>query len=386
MLSTSAGAFLQRLRTAFPDREFIMRSQGQVRFIRISSRSQKIAAGVAVGVLGAWCASVGALALSQVSTGTAQAALAGREAKVARAEHSVEQYRENIDTVASNLARRQKFIEQMVDAHISELPEGDEAAQAQTTDETGAEAKKISAALPEAGTLAGIEARQLALVERLTRYANDRSQTATDAIRKLGLNPRAMIPSGRTAEGGPLLKLATASNGSIDPRFRRMGQSLARMDALENGLASIPQVSPAHVAYVSSSYGYRSDPFTGGAAFHAGLDFPGPMGSPIYAAAKGRVTFVGQKSGYGNCVEVTHGNGLMTRYGHLSGFRAHVGQEVDAGALIAAMGSTGRSTGSHLHFEVRVNDRPVNPRPFLEAAQTAQSNLHNNNQPQKERR
>ncbi|KMS52858.1 peptidase M23 [Novosphingobium barchaimii LL02] len=386
MLSTSAGAFLQRLRTAFPDREFIMRSQGQVRFIRISSRSQKIAAGVATGVLGAWCVSVGALALSQVSAGTAQAALAGREAKVARAEHSVEQYRENIDTVASNLARRQKFIEQMVDAHISELPEGDEAAQPQSTDETGLEAKKISAALPQAGTLAGIEARQLALVERLTRYANDRSRTATDAIRKLGLNPRAMIASGRTAEGGPLLKLATASNGSIDPRFRRMGQSLARMDALESGLASIPQVSPAHVAYVSSSYGYRSDPFTGGAAFHAGLDFPGPMGSPIYAAAKGRVTFVGQKSGYGNCVEVTHGNGLMTRYGHLSGFRAHVGQEVDAGALIAAMGSTGRSTGSHLHFEVRVNDRPVNPRPFLEAARTAQSNLQNNNQPQKERR
>ncbi|WP_082699862.1 M23 family metallopeptidase [Novosphingobium barchaimii] len=363
-----------------------MRSQGQVRFIRISSRSQKIAAGVATGVLGAWCVSVGALALSQVSAGTAQAALAGREAKVARAEHSVEQYRENIDTVASNLARRQKFIEQMVDAHISELPEGDEAAQPQSTDETGLEAKKISAALPQAGTLAGIEARQLALVERLTRYANDRSRTATDAIRKLGLNPRAMIASGRTAEGGPLLKLATASNGSIDPRFRRMGQSLARMDALESGLASIPQVSPAHVAYVSSSYGYRSDPFTGGAAFHAGLDFPGPMGSPIYAAAKGRVTFVGQKSGYGNCVEVTHGNGLMTRYGHLSGFRAHVGQEVDAGALIAAMGSTGRSTGSHLHFEVRVNDRPVNPRPFLEAARTAQSNLQNNNQPQKERR
>ncbi|WP_370516142.1 M23 family metallopeptidase [Novosphingobium sp. 18052] len=362
-----------------------MRSQGQVRFIRISSRSQKIAAGVAVCVLGAWCASVGALALSQVSTGTAQAALAGREAKVARAEHSVEQYRENIDTVASDLARRQKFIEQMVDAHISDLPESTEAAQPEAADETGAKVKKISALMPEAGALARIEAAQIAMVDRLTRYADTRSRAASDAIRSLGLNPNAIRTSARTAEGGPLVKLVTSGDGSVDPRFRRMGQSLARMGALENGLASIPQVSPAHVAYVSSSYGYRSDPFTGSAAFHAGLDFPGPMGSPIYAAAKGRVTFVGQKSGYGNCVEVSHGNGLMTRYGHLSGFRAHVGQKVDAGALIAAMGSTGRSTGSHLHFEVRVNDRPVNPRPFLEAAQTAQSNLQNNNQPQKER-
>lgn len=347
-----------------------MRSQGQVRFIRISSRSQKIAAGIAVGVLGAWCASVGTLALSQVSTGTAQAALVQREAKVAREEGRVRQYRHNIDSVASDLARRQKFIEQMVDAHIGDLPEGEQPDQAQPTD---AQATKISAALPEAGALARIEAGQIALVDRLTRYADSRSQAATDAIRKLGLNPAAMAAGSRGAEGGPLVKLATSADGSVDPRFRRMGQSLARMDALENGLASIPQVSPAHVAYVSSSYGYRSDPFTGGAAFHAGLDFPGPMGSPIYAAAKGRVTFVGQKSGYGNCVEVTHGNGLMTRYGHLSGFRAHVGEEVDAGALIAAMGSTGRSTGPHLHFEVRVNDRPVNPRPFLEAARNAQN-------------
>jgi murein DD-endopeptidase MepM/ murein hydrolase activator NlpD len=361
---------LQRLRTAFPDREFIMRSQGQVRFIRVSARTQKIAAGVTVGLLGAWCASVGALALSQASTETTQAALVQREATVARAEGRVQQYQQGVDALAADLARRQEFIKQVVDAHIGDIPE------VGTVEGSGDEPPaptKISAAMPGAGALARIEAGQLALVDRLTRYADQRSNAASEAIRHLGLNPAAMAAP-RAAEGGPLIKLVTASDGSVDPRFRRMGQSLARMDALESGLASIPQVSPAHVAYVSSSYGYRSDPFTGGAAFHAGLDFPGPMGSPIYAAAKGRVTFVGQKSGYGNCVEVTHGNGLMTRYGHLSGFRARVGQDVEAGALIAAMGSTGRSTGPHLHFEVRVNDRPVNPRPFLEAARNAQTN------------
>lgn len=342
-----------------------MRSQGQVRFIRVSSRSQKIAAGVAVGLLGAWCVSIGAVALSQASAAEEQSALAQREARVERAEGRVAQYRQNADQVASELARRQTFIEQLFDAHVGDVPAEEGAADA-------APATKISAALPEGSELERIEARQIALVDRLTRYAELRSQVASDSIRKLGLNPAAMAAKARTAEGGPLIKLVTSADGSVDPRFRRMGQSLARMDALESGLASIPQVAPAHVAYVSSSYGYRSDPFTGGAAFHAGLDFPGPMGSPIYAAAKGRVTFVGQKSGYGNCVEVTHGNGLMTRYGHLSGFHAHVGEEVDAGALIAAMGSTGRSTGPHLHFEVRVNDRPVNPRPFLEAARNGQ--------------
>lgn len=352
-----------------------MRSQGQVRFIRVSSRSQKIAAGVAATVLGAWCVSIGALALSQASAGTEQAALAQREARVERAEGKVAKYHESVDAIASDLARRQKFIEQVFDAHIGDVPENANGSGPESSDAPQADpapATKISAAMPEGSELARIEAGQLALVDRLTRYAEQRSQAASDAIRQLGLNPAAMAAKARTAEGGPLIKLVTSADGSVDPRFRRMGQSLARMDALESGLASIPQVAPAHVAYVSSSYGYRADPFTGGAAFHAGLDFPGPMGSPIYAAAKGRVTFVGQKSGYGNCVEVTHGNGLMTRYGHLSGFRAHVGQEVEAGALIAAMGSTGRSTGPHLHFEVRVNDRPVNPRPFLEAARNGQ--------------
>lgn len=347
-----------------------MRSQGQVRFIRVSSRAQKIAVGAAFGLLGTWAASVGALALSQASAGSDSAALAARAANVAKAESRVAKYRSDVDATMADLERRQEFITQVVDAHIQEVPE--EAEAAQPTAETAATARKISLTVPGADSLADIEAKQLALVDRLTRYADQRSSAATASIRKLGLDPDAMLSRARMAEGGPLVKLATAANGSVDPRFMKMGRSLARMDALERGLASIPQVSPAHVAYVSSSYGYRSDPFTGGAAFHAGLDFPGPMGSPIYAAAKGRVTFVGQKSGYGNCIEVTHGNGLMTRYGHLSGFRTRVGQEIDAGALIGAMGSTGRSTGPHLHFEVRVNDRPVNPRPFLEAAQRLQ--------------
>ena len=81
-----------------------------------------------------------------------------------------------------------------------------------------------------------------------------------------------------------------------------------------------------------------------------------------------KVSFVGQKSGYGNVVEISHGNGMVTRYAHMSKFRSRVGQEVAAGDVIGAIGSTGRSTGPHLHFEVRINDRAVNPRPFLEAA------------------
>lgn len=372
MIITSAGALKKRLKAAFPDRELIVRSQGQVRFIRISSGMQKAGAALAASLVGASCLSMGALALSEFSARSEQAALASREAQVASAASKVERYRNDLNGTVADLARRQQFIEKMIDAHIGELPAEAEAGAAAAG--TRENAEKISAALPAAGKLAQIKAGQVALVERLTRYADHRASLASDAIRKLGLNPAPMMARARSkvAEGGPLESLATGADGSLDPRFQRLGLSLARMDALESGLASIPQVQPAHVAYVSSSYGYRSDPFTGGAAFHAGLDFPGPLGSPIYAAAKGKVSFVGQRQGYGNCIEISHGNGLMTRYGHLSAFGVRVGQDVDGGTRIAAMGSTGRSTGSHLHFEVRVNNRPMNPRPFLEAARNVQ--------------
>ena len=189
-------------------------------------------------------------------------------------------------------------------------------------------------------------------------------------MRKLGLNPQRMLATldDRSAMGGPLIELLPIGKDKFDPRFKRLGLSLARMDALQRGLQGIPQVIPAAGTRISSGFGYRSDPFAGTPAFHAGLDFKGPTGAPIFAAAGGRVAFVGRRSGYGNCVEIDHGNGLRTRYAHMSAFRARVGQPVIAGQQIGAVGSTGRSTGPHLHFEVRVHDQPVNPRPFLEVA------------------
>jgi murein DD-endopeptidase MepM/ murein hydrolase activator NlpD len=143
--------------------------------------------------------------------------------------------------------------------------------------------------------------------------------------------------------------------------------SLGRMDAMERALAAIPTSMPAAVMMMSSGFGYRSDPFTGAGAMHNGLDFKGPIGTPILAAADGRITHAGSQGGYGNTIEITHANGLVTRYAHLSGFNVKLGQKVARGAQIARMGSTGRSTGSHLHFEVRLNGQAINPRKFLEA-------------------
>ena len=358
-----------RVRTWFPDREFFMRSQGQVRFIRISARLQMTAAAIVAAAVLAWLVVMIAMIALQFASTSQRMAMLEREAKVTSAETRVSSYRKDIDHVAADLQRRQAFIEQVVKSELGALPAQQAPAVPDTVSDSSTETArtvtKISALLPGAAGLARIEQRQLAFAEQLTRLADSRSASAEAAIRRLGLNPRLMLAkmNDRSAQGGPLLGAASG----LDPRFQRLGLSLARMGAFEDGLAAVPHNLPASLEYISSGFGYRSDPFTGAAAFHAGLDFRGPVGAPIYAAAKGTVSFAGIRQGYGNCIEITHGNGLLTRYAHMSAFRAPVGEAVAAGENIGAIGSSGRSTGPHLHFEVRINDQPVNPRPFLDA-------------------
>lgn len=331
---------------------------------------QMAAAAIVMALLVGWAISMAAMAWTQYRTQADRISLLEREAKVATATERVNAYRHDIDAVAQDLVKRQDFLEQITEA----IPADVKSASA-VSDSSNAAAEtidKVSMAVPEAAVLAQIEARQLAYVERLTRYADQRAERTAKAMRRLGLNPQAMLRQAeRQAMGGPLETLNTSASGEIDPRFERLGLSLARMAALEESLDTIPQISPTsrRQTRLTSGFGYRRDPFTRRGAMHRGLDFKGPIGTPIYAAAKGRVTYVGRMSGYGNVVEIRHGNGVLTRYAHLSRFVAKPGDMVDVGDVIARLGNTGRSTGPHLHFEVRINDRAVNPRPFLETAQ-----------------
>lgn len=371
MQNSAVSGLKDRLRAWFPDREFFMRSEGQVRFIKVSSRIQIIGASVVAALLLVWVLSLAGMAVSSYLASRDRLSLLHREATVAKSESRLEAYGADIGKVAEDLKRRQDFIDQVTQAHIGDLPKDQQVGEtvSNSATESAETVKKVSAFIPEAAALAQIEARQLAFIEGLTRAADRRSAAAEARLVRLGLNPKAVLArlEDRSAQGGPLISLATSRDGSIDPRFQRFGLSLARMEALERSVAALPQAMPASLEYISSGFGYRPDPFTGGPDFHGGLDFKGPIGAPIYAAARGKVTFVGQRSGYGNVVEVDHGHGLLTRYAHMSGFRTRVGKEVIPGEMIGLIGNTGRSTGPHLHFEVRINDRPVNPRPFLEA-------------------
>lgn len=145
--------------------------------------------------------------------------------------------------------------------------------------------------------------------------------------------------------------------------------SLALLDLMltrRSGIdSSLPSYTPVDYPYLSSSFGWRRNPVTGRHSMHEGLDFAAPSGSPIYAATGGVVTQARFRSGYGNLVEIMHGNGLSTRYAHASAIKVKEGDLVEKGQVIALVGSTGRSTGAHLHFEVRMAGHPLDPTLFL---------------------
>ncbi len=130
--------------------------------------------------------------------------------------------------------------------------------------------------------------------------------------------------------------------------------------------ASLPSLSPVRYPYLSSSYGWRRHPISGRHSMHEGLDFAAPHGAPIYAASGGVVSAAGYQAGYGKTIEIEHGNGLMTRYAHASSLGVKAGDLVEKGQEIGKVGSTGRSTGPHLHFEVRMAGHPLDPKLFLD--------------------
>lgn len=161
------------------------------------------------------------------------------------------------------------------------------------------------------------------------------------------------------------LPKVAASKG--DQKFQALFTSWKRLDGIGQGVISIPSARPVEAMSLTSGYGVRSDPFRQGAAMHAGIDLAGPLGTPIYATADGIVSYASWMRGYGNLIEIAHGKAVETRYGHLSKIFVKNNMRVKRGQLIGLMGSTGRSTGSHLHYEVRLDGRAVNPVPYLQA-------------------
>ena len=363
----------QRVSALFQDHEIFVRTHGHVRFLRVSAVWQKRVALIAGVVLLAWAGATLAVLINQLLTADERAAVAHQQAAAAASEARIAKYRDRVAETAADLEERQALLESVAETHFGIDPAAMPAEAAAQQPAVPAEPVKTSAIdpnlPPEAQILARLATRQEAFAGRLLAAVKDRAAKAETAVAALGLNPDRLVRNAAAGRGGPFIPYRDRMGKAktLGASFAALDSALFRMEVLERTLVAVPSGNPANVMMMSSGFGYRSDPFTGAGAMHAGLDFRGPIGTPNLATAPGRVSFVGRKSGYGNVVEVDHGQGILTRYAHLSGFTTKVGTQVTAGQQIAKMGSTGRSTGSHLHFEVRLNGEAVNPRRFLEA-------------------
>lgn len=194
---------------------------------------------------------------------------------------------------------------------------------------------------------------------------------------QVGLPPEKILQQIRdrdSGQGGPLEPIAISSSGSerYDPMRARANELLSHMEQIAHFSAAaqaLPFAQPVKASVrQTSGFGYRRDPIRGGTRLHSGMDWAGSYGTPIYATGDGVIVHAGWQSGYGRLIKIQHEFGISTRYAHLSRMNVRVGQRVSRGDQIGAMGNSGRSTGTHLHYEVRVGEQPVNPQNYIRAA------------------
>jgi murein DD-endopeptidase MepM/ murein hydrolase activator NlpD len=232
-----------------------------------------------------------------------------------------------------------------------------------------------------AGEVGGLRQQLTALQESQANFvANlaERTRGNVDMMEKtvamtgLDVNKLLQTVSEESGEGGPFIPATTAPSGDEGEQkllasVATLGDQVDRWEKLQLILRSLPLTAPIDSYYISSSYGTRLDPFNGARALHEGVDMVSKLRSEVLATAPGTVKFAGWKGGYGRVVEIDHGLGIVTRYAHLYAINVKVGDVVDYRQEIGKLGSSGRSSGPHVHFEVRYNGRPLDPMAFLKA-------------------
>ncbi len=221
------------------------------------------------------------------------------------------------------------------------------------------------------GRLAKMENTQLALFQRFSTLARDRITEIEDALSGAGLKVDDLIDEQREGgQGGPFIPVDLGDwqeDGTLRRVLVSLNEEVARWNAVQSLAEALPLGQPLRDYYVTSNFGPRKDPMNGRVAAHQGLDMGAPYKSPVYSTGPGKVTYAGWRGRYGRLVEIDHGNGLKTRFGHLNKVLVRKGEMVDRTTRIGLLGNSGRSTGPHLHYEVIVDGKPVNPVKFIKA-------------------
>lgn len=395
-LKAKTKAFFEK---AFPERQIYHRSGGSVRYVSISPWRQAMIAGAATLVVG-WClfATVAVLLRGpgMDSSGGSldrQSARLERELRQARAAEQtaltlLETRTQDFSVAITEAKSRHETLKKLLaslqggdtasaivlngsNASMlidSTIEEGDPR---QSRPDWSANGERDGAFRAPTDKLIG---EQALLLDSFEEEAVQRAETARGVIRLTG------VPASRVLEqsgvGGPLIPVSFSAKGvpldSItDPFERRIYEVEARLyeaQLYEKALRSLPLGIPVNGPYrETSGFGYRTDPFGRGTAFHEGTDLAAPTGSPLVAAAPGKIIYSGVKGSYGRTIEIDHGGGFRTLYAHMNTLSVKVGDNVALGQKIGTMGSTGRSTGPHLHYEIYFRGKSYDPIKFLRA-------------------
>jgi murein DD-endopeptidase MepM/ murein hydrolase activator NlpD len=221
-----------------------------------------------------------------------------------------------------------------------------------------------------------VEQEQAATLTDVEERIDTRARQMHSVLADLGINAGRAAAEGAT--GGPFVPVTPPQSAAsaFETQLYRINVGRAQIDRYRQTLVAVPIRKPLiGEINMTSPFGMRMHPLLGRLAIHTGIDLRGDVGVPVRATATGKVTIAGRQGGYGNMVEISHGNGLATRFGHLSEISVKIGQVVRIGELVGRIGSTGLSTGPHLHYETRVNGEAVDPQKFLHAGLTLGDSL-----------
>ncbi|MEQ1707042.1 MAG: peptidoglycan DD-metalloendopeptidase family protein [Terricaulis sp.] len=394
-----ARAFFDRM---FPERQIYHRSGGTVRYVSLSPGKQALLALSAVGLAG-WCVYATANTVLEGPQATASNAEIERErakydrwlnesrAQAAASQAQLEERTRQFDRATAEFESRHEVLRSLLEyAGGASLQlaasrpierDGARIIMAASIDEAEPRQSRAIASEPYQVTTVGFRARtdrletdQEHTLSELEDQVVERSEQVRGVLRLTGVSMASL--SGPEAEvGGPLVPqdfVAYLRDSGLNPAFaQRVAEVAARVTEsrrLGDIADSTPLAPPVAVDYrETSGYGQRIDPFNGRAAFHSGLDMAAFERAPVVATSPGVVVFAGTRSGYGYTVEIDHGHGFKTRYGHLRDIQVQRGDRVAIGQRVGSMGSTGRSTATHLHYEVWFRGRAVDPVNFLRA-------------------
>ncbi|HET9232022.1 MAG TPA: peptidoglycan DD-metalloendopeptidase family protein [Vitreimonas sp.] len=395
-----ARAFFDRV---FPERQIYHRSGGTVRYVSLSPGKQALLAMGAIGLAG-WCVYATANTLLEGPQATASNAEIERErakydrwlnesrAQAAASQAQLEERTRQFDQATAEFESRHEVLRSLLEyaggttmqlaASRPIERDGARIIMAASIDEAEPRQSRAVTSEPYQVTTVGFRARgerleadQERTLAELEDSVAERSEQVRGVLRLTGVPMSTLTGPEADAAGGPLVPqdfVAYLRDSGLNPAFsHRVAQVAARISEsrrLTNVASSTPLAAPVAVDYrETSGFGSRVDPFTGRPAFHSGLDMAAFERAPVVATSPGVVSFAGTRSGYGYTVEIDHGHGFKTRYGHLRDIQVQRGDRVAIGQRIGSMGSTGRSTATHLHYEVWFRGRAVDPVNFLRA-------------------